>query len=198
MCYILLENSCGASKCSHCSLLLLLDWINSIYYYVLCSGQCFPVVFFKWMRWPLKIFHILQLTTRTILYKFNFQEFKNQYTSSAFIAHSRKKTQTLSWAGCVWVLCHISQPQKELITGILGALMASPAWCSLSKVHPAISWAWLGGAKQGRTQFFGAGKTKCWAEAAQRLLCIPAMRRYMHHYRSCLYLCEVIEFYWEI
>lgn len=51
----------------------------------------------------------------------------------------KQQTQTLSRARCVWVLCHISQPQRKLITGILGALMASPPWCSLSEVHLAIS-----------------------------------------------------------
>lgn len=144
-------------------------------------------------------------------------EFKNQYTASAFIVHSEgekkitnKTTQTLSWAWCVWVLCHISQAQRELITGILGALMASPPWCSLSEVHPAISsglavgcsWASFSGANPGRTLFLGAVKPISELRQSllqpQSLLCIPAMRRYMHHYRSCLYLCEVIEFYWGI
>lgn len=139
---MLLGGSCCASKCSHCTLLLLVDWINSIHYCILCSVQHFPVMFFKWMRWqislPHRIFHILQLTTSTILYKFSFGNLKIN-TQVQLSLRTLKKNPTLSWAWCVWVLCHISQPQKELITGILGALMASPPWCSLSKVHPAIS-----------------------------------------------------------
>lgn len=144
-------------------------------------------------------------------------EFKNQYTASAFIVHSEGKKknrakQPKRYPGLdVFGFCVIfPQPQRELITGILGALMASPPWCSLSEVHPAISsglavgcsWASFSGANPGRTQFLGAVKPISELSQSllqpQSLLCIPAMRRYMHHYRSCLYLCEVIEFYWEI
>lgn len=56
-------------------------WIELIPFIIVFHVQCSAfLLIFKWMRWqiflPLQIFHILQLTTCTVLYKFSLKNLK--------------------------------------------------------------------------------------------------------------------------
>lgn len=151
--------------------------------------------------------HILQLTACTILYKSNVGNLKNQYTGSAFIVHSEKKKKTnpniILGLMCLGVVSYfpgtegINYRNSGCSNGI--SSLVFPLWSASCCQWACRGCSW---ANPGRTQFLGAVKAIAELRQSllqpQSLLCIPAMRRYMHHYRSCLYLCEVIEFYWEI